>query len=204
MNRNIYFICFYFCFHLAGCSLENDYTFNFPPHESVLVVESYLIPGKPYVVLLTETISYGDTTVTTPKIQNANVKIIYGSDSILLYETTEGIYKSIETVPYDYNNAFFLYAEDLKGRSVKGTTKIARPANIDSVKFIFNDKNKAAASVYFTDSSAVENYYRISLLYIDDDIFTDKDFNGTYKPYISDYKMQEDQKVTILLLNLNE
>ncbi len=189
---------------LIACNLNNNIELDFPPHESVLVVESYLIPGKPYVVLLTETVSYNSSITATPKVNNAEVKIIYKTDTIQLFETTEGIYKSGENVPIDYESEFTLLVRDNKNREVTGKTKLAKPILIDSVKFIFNQDNNAATVVYFNDDDSIENFYRITFLYIEEERFNDKMYNGKSKPVISSYKMQEHQKLTILLLHVNK
>src|SRR5688572_22282784 len=136
----------------TACNLEQDIDIDMPEHEPKLVVESYLIPGLPFGLSLSESVAYTDTSA-YPLISDATVVISYNGISDTLYEDSPGNYLSKKKVPFDFESTFFLYVRDQKGREITGKTTIHPPTFVDSVKYVFNKKGKAATVVYFTDST---------------------------------------------------
>lgn len=192
-------------FLLVLFSCKKEIEVELPEFKSQLVVESYLTPGLPYAVYLRETIPYFDTTLDA-KIDSAEVKIYYGSDSITLYETTEGVYISKDTVPYDYNTEFRLLVSDKEGRKVTGSTKILNPVSLDSVKVIKAKDSFYALTSYFTDDKISHDYYQLFMIHNKNYnvLLDDVSYNGIATPFISGFVFRKNENVDLFLLHISK
>jgi hypothetical protein len=162
---------FYFigwaAFVFSCSNLEQDAKVDLPAHESQLVVECYLEPGKSAKLLLTESSGYFDSPK-VPFVNGATVTITYNGIVDTLSANNEmdendlKIYNYISkrTMPLDYENEFLLYVEDQSGRVVTGKTKLTKATPLDSVVYRYKD-SLAYVLASFHQNLAVRDYYRI-------------------------------------------
>ena len=81
-----YIVLFLFALTIfASCDLEREIDVDLPEYQNQLVVEAYLEAGKPYRLLLTESISYFDIPQLVPIDRNRPITIV---SSIGEFETT--------------------------------------------------------------------------------------------------------------------
>ncbi len=167
---NIYFILF--LFSLTACNLEKDIEVELPPHDPKLVVECYLEVGKPYRLVLSETIPFDVIPTTLPTVDGAIVVISYNgtndtlSNGLFIDPVAEKFfnYGSSTIVPEDFVNTYTLSITDSTGRNVTASTKILPIVPIDSVVYNFNDTDTLASiQTWFTDLPAQDNFYRHTL-----------------------------------------
>ena len=171
----------------TACTLQKNIEINLPPYESKLVVECYLEPGKPYRLVLLETVPYNATT-TLPIINNALVIVTHNGIADTLKNTFEADsssnklfnYTNPNTIPADYDSDFSLYVKDSKGRIATATTKLLRAVDIDSVKLNFGTTPAtdtiASVLTYFSDNPAATNFYRFIINYDGVTGYTERDF----------------------------
>lgn len=70
---------------LTACNLAQPIDLNLPESESELLVESYLIPGNPYFVILSRTVGFFDS-LALDYVRGAEITVRRGSEEITLYE----------------------------------------------------------------------------------------------------------------------
>ncbi|HYG39970.1 MAG TPA: DUF4249 domain-containing protein [Cytophagales bacterium] len=152
---------------LFGCDLEKDITIDLPKHQSQLVVECYLEPGRKVQLLLTESSSYLDS-LSSPFVNDALITVTYNNivDTLFLNTQFEEGYKvynyiSNKIVPADFERDFFLYIKDSKGRTITGKTKLLQAVPIDTAEYKFNEDSLAYVLMSFEDDTTRENYYRL-------------------------------------------
>ncbi|MEM6343996.1 MAG: DUF4249 domain-containing protein [Bacteroidota bacterium] len=171
---------------LTACDLQQEVELDLPEYEPLLVVESYLQPGNPYIVTLIESADfYGDIQINF--VRDAEVVISHNgiNDTLVPFEipldfafppgfvdTTllqqlgpilgEGayIYTSLNTVPEDYNSEFKLSATAPDGRSLSARTFIPAPVEADSIIVRFNEDSLALMLTQFQDDPNQANFYR--------------------------------------------
>ena len=108
---------------LAACDLEKEVEIDLPVYESRLVVESYLIPGEPFKLLLSKSAPFFEPfpTMDNQYLENilenkAEVFVRFGSQEVELGNTIyfdpveRKLYNyfSEEAVPDDYSGEFQL------------------------------------------------------------------------------------------------
>lgn len=163
----------------CACNKKKAIKIVLPSYESKLVVECYLEPGKPYRLLLTESVSSFDT-LTAPNVSGAVVAITYkGVTDTLKYITFTGgntdpkkVYNFVGStiVPMEYNEPYTLFILDERGRVVTGTTSLLPPVAIDTVEFKYDtDDTLGYAITRVVDNPLVVNYYRYVLLSVQKD-----------------------------------
>ena len=112
---------------LSACGdLNRPIDINLPDFESEVVVECYLQPGQPYILSLTESVSYFEA-ARLLYIKDATVEITHGNEKIALQPVSLPLpeidqleilrplvgdslffYTAFATVPEDYESEFFL------------------------------------------------------------------------------------------------
>ncbi|MGB0863659.1 MAG: DUF4249 domain-containing protein [Saprospiraceae bacterium] len=153
----------------AACNLEKTVDLNLPEFESQLVVECYLEVGKPYRVLLTESVSYFGTALAAnlPAVSGATVIITYNGVSDTLTEApfldldNQKIfnYGSSTIVPENYDNEFSLEVIDTSGRSLIATTKLLQSIPLDSIQTIQLEDTSVTILTIHTDIPNEDNFY---------------------------------------------
>lgn len=159
-------------FLIFSCNLEKEIEFELPPHESLLMVEAYLEPGKPYRLLLTETLPYLAIPDTLPFVNNATVVISVNGNSDTL---VNGLFVDFETEKfYNYGSgtivtdnpdqAYTLSIDDGAGRIANSASVSMSPIQIDSLKFSYSAQDTAASvQTWFFDPETEDNFYRFTL-----------------------------------------
>lgn len=157
---------------LAACdSLQRDVTIDLPPYEGEIVVEAYLEHGKPYRLLLTESVDYFGA-VELPPIPQARVAITHnGVEEVLTFEpgidsVTQKAYNYVGTTLVDSTQRgdYALKIEDqANNRVITGLTRFLPPPKLDTIESRFREKDTSAFILTkFQDNDADKpNYYRI-------------------------------------------
>ncbi|MEM1217630.1 MAG: DUF4249 family protein [Bacteroidota bacterium] len=166
---------------VGACNLEQEIDLELPVYESQLVVESYLQPGEPFTLLLTQSAGYFDPFPTENDefleqilVDDAGVAILHNGNR---YELENGLffnpftlqvfnYGSTETMPEDFDNDFELEIITSGGQTATATTRLLAPIGLDSI--IFDGNNTADSSVtaltYFEDEfRESDNFYRFMI-----------------------------------------
>ncbi|MES2730334.1 MAG: DUF4249 domain-containing protein [Bacteroidota bacterium] len=160
------------CLLLAGLtacnSLQKEIVIPQAPYEQQLVVECYLEQGKPYRLLLTESVNYL-APPQVPIVNNATVKISYDGQTDEL--ESKALIDSTNRKGYNYilekevtgteNTEYTLELTDPKGRKVTGNTRFLPQVPIKKIDWGFNDKAKAYLTVTLDDPPTEQDYYRL-------------------------------------------
>lgn len=161
---------------LTACNLTQEIEIELPEYEPQLMIESYLIPGQPFTLLLSQSFSYFapfptdvDAYLEQLFVSGAQVTIRYDEKVIELQNNlavnplTGKIfnYSAPVIIPDRYDLPFELEIITAEGERITGMTIIPKPVPIDSVVVEFNGTDTLArALTYWTDVSGVDNYYR--------------------------------------------
>lgn len=155
---------------LCSCSLEKEVDLNLPVYERELIVECYLEPGKPYRLLLQESVGYLDS-FEIPLVDDATVVIRHNGNSDTLspgaFLDFQGFkffnYQSPTIVPEDFDNDFELFVRDDQGREVTARTRMMPRVSFKDISYQFDEDSMAAVTVRWDDFAGIKNYYRYSL-----------------------------------------
>jgi len=161
---------------VAACGLTQEIEIELPEYDNQLMVESYLIPGEPFSLLLTQSFSYFDPIPTDGAeyldqllVSDAEVFIKYDDKEVKLennflfnpFTTKFFNYSANFTVPEDYTSTFELEIRTKEGEIITGETIIPPPVPIDSVVIQFSETDTLArALTYWTDDPMQANFYR--------------------------------------------
>ena len=154
-------------FLFFSCNLEKEIKLKLPVYESSPVVECYIEPGKPFLLNLTESVSYF-AAPQLPIIENALVVISYLGNNDTLY-FTPGMdssskylytYKSKTICPFVYGTTFKLYVKDSLGRELFSEAKLLQPIKTDTLKYAFSGNNTYTL-LSWNDNPNEENFFRI-------------------------------------------
>ncbi len=166
---------------LGACrSFENNIQIELPPHERQLVVECYLEPGRPYRLVLSESVGYFDSFAEFPFVSGAVCVIEHngvrdtlreapalpgGPIPFLPYFNEEGTkfynYASTTLCPLDYDSDFRLFITDPQGRTITASTRILPPVQLDKLEPAYlNDSLDVALLMKFQDDGSQANFYR--------------------------------------------
>lgn len=167
-----------FCICLSACgSLTQDVEIELPEYNSQLVVESYLIPGQPITVLLTQSESYfapfpteDDQFLENILVDGADVRITFDGETYVLENEIffnpftgkiANYYVPDLVVPEDYDGEFELnlVAEDGRTASAKTTLPVFIPIDSVNVEWAAND-SLARVLAYYQDIPEQDNYFR--------------------------------------------
>lgn len=157
-----------FSFLFIHCDLEKEVDLEFPEYQNQMVVECYLEVGKPYTVVLSESVDFF-ASPNLPIIENAIVEISHRGETVRL---EEGIsidpetgkafnYFSDKICPPNLNEDFILNITDSLGRSITATTQILKTIPIDTLETIWRaEDSMALVFTRFFDPPNEDNYYR--------------------------------------------
>jgi hypothetical protein len=179
---------------LVACgSLTKEVKVDLPPYTAKLVVECYLEHGKPYRLLLTESISFLDAPATLPEVKDALITIKNDKKTIsLTYKPTPDLNYSNEYTSDDIKNPilpkyynyvaseivdstadgkYFLEITDTKGRKITAETKFMYKVPIKEYFWEFLDKDqtekdpdsKASLLIRHFRPQGEEQFYRFSI-----------------------------------------
>ena len=124
MNKIVLILLLAFVFN-SCLNMTQDVDINLPEFEPELVVESYLEADSFYRVSVSESVSYFETPDSIHLITGAFVTITHKNitDTLRYYPPFSignfypfGEYRSEKIIPRDYDNSFYLYIRDDKGR----------------------------------------------------------------------------------------
>lgn len=183
-------------FLLASCNLEQEVDIKLPPHESQLVVECYLSPGKPLRAVVLESVSYFNEPE-LPLVPGAEVFLRYKDKTVKLafspfQDKATGKYythRSSQVLRVSPGDTVTLEVSDNKGRRVTGSTTILQRVPIESVEWKFNDKDKAYLLTSFQDDPDEENFYRYMT-------HRDSLSRGTQRDFVSSDQLTNGKRVS--------
>ncbi len=156
----IVFIAFLSSLFIIGCNQTIE--LDLPEYESELVVECYIEPGLPYIVSVTESVSFFDA-VYLPVLTNAEVTIEHlGEISTLQLIDSLGVYVNLSVSIEDEDYApYYLKVVDLNtGRTATGTARLQTKINIDSISYVLNDSLEASIILLFQDIPQEANFFK--------------------------------------------
>ena len=153
-----------------GCLPEKEVEIKLPDYERQLVVECYMEPGKPFRMLLMESVGFNDG-LDTPLVENALIIVSHNGIRDTLHESFsfEPIgfkifnYNSNNVVPVDYSTEYELLVRSLDGREVTAKAKVQAPVTIDALNLEFNQDSLASLTIRWQDIPGMANFYRCSL-----------------------------------------
>lgn len=203
---------------LASCDLEQEVEVKLPAHESQLVVECYLEPGKPLRAVVLESVSYFNDPE-LPLVPDAEVFITHRGRTIKLpfspvQNKQTGKYythRISEKLDIQPGEVVTLEVKDGKGRYVTGTTTIMGHVPIEAVEWKFNEKDKAYLLTSYQDDPDAENFYRY-MVHRDslsnssqrDFISSDRLTNGQRVSYGSGYDYEEGDTLVVSLYHIEQ
>lgn len=177
---------------LGGCSNEKEIDIDLPEYEPQMVVECYLEPGKPYTLLLQQSVSYFDEP-SLPFVEDALVVISHNGQSDTLkedfyfdsqtgklanYVSEEGL------MPADFGGQFDLYIRDPAGRELRGSTVLLDTVALRPVELTADEEGEYAATVRWPDFGGVPSFYRFTIHR--ESPFTDPDIVFTLDDRVGD------------------
>jgi hypothetical protein len=215
-------ICF-IAWGVFSCQLQKDLDIDLPPAPKNLIVESYLIPGEPVRLLLTETVDYLDD-VYVPYVNDAKVIISSKhttdtlSNSFILHKgitysyspsNSEVINYSSQKIKPSPNEEYTLKIIDSKGRTVTAKATFQPVVPIDSVIVTFDKDSLANLTIHFFDDPDTENYYRILIGWSPDHfhrdmLLDDKVSNGGLIHSFSGYSYDVGDNLYVKLFHLSK
>lgn len=196
MRAFSYTLLISFLFLLVSCDLEQEVEVKLPPHESQLVVEMYLEPGKPLRAVVLESVSYF-TDPQLPLVPDAEVYLTHNGQSVRLnfspfQEQSTGKYfthRNNQVLSLSPGDVVTLEVKDPKGRRVTGSTTILERVPIQAVEWKFNEKEEAYLLTSYQDDPNAENYYRYM-------VHRDSLTNGSDRDFVSSDRLTNGKRVS--------
>jgi hypothetical protein len=155
---------------LAACNLEQDITIKLPESEPQLVVEAYLEPGKPYRLLLTESVPFLSAPQ-LPLVNDATVIISHNGRDISLSfrpvidsSSQKGFnYSSPEIFQPTVGDEIRLSITDSKGRTATAITRYMEPPSFEDIRVTTRASDSLSFLFFrFPDNNPNgENFYRL-------------------------------------------
>jgi hypothetical protein len=201
-----------------GCNLEKNFEVDLPVMAPQLVAECYLEPGKPYRLTLTESTNYL-AAPDIPLVKEATVIIFYkGKPDTLRYAP---FYDKFSRKYYTHvsntimagkpGDTYSLQITDKQGRKLTGTTTVLPVVPLDTVEYIYNDRQKAYLLAKFNDDGNAKNFYyfsvqpdslnsRAEIDYAADDNIS----NGQLTAFGTGYDFEKDDTVYVSLYHLEK
>lgn len=165
LRHTIY--CLLPLFMLSSCDMEKEIELALPYHEPQLVVECYLVAGRPFTATVLESSNYFEAPslplvpdvavyITTPT--GTRVKLEYKPSFV----EGDQYYTHISTQRMKGNpgDVYTLEVVDGKGRRVTAHTTVLPLVPIEEVTWKFNDKEKAFLLTSYQDNPDAKNFYR--------------------------------------------
>jgi hypothetical protein len=163
-----YILFFFIALVLFQCNFEKEIDIKLPDYANTPYLECYLEPGKPYRLLVYQSIGYFDGLVPTP-IRDASISITHrGVSTALPYDTLPRVgdiryynYRSNDTikVPAHYDETFLL-SVTINGVTYHSTTTIKTFVAIDSLSNDCNEKQRCQIKLRFKDNVNTVDFYR--------------------------------------------
>ncbi len=173
-------------FFLYSCNLESNIDIELPKSKSQLVVECYLEHGKPYQLLLTETVSYLDPAINIPntyaqfnlpQVKDALVYITHNNHIVALQYRMDGDlsnnkvfnYTSRELVDSTQKGDYTLLIKDTKGREITAKTYFLPKIRMQEVNWKFQSDNnivdslKKASILVIHDKFSTTQFQRLQI-----------------------------------------
>ncbi len=176
MIKYIGYIAAIFIFLSACGSLTQDVEIDLPEYESQLAIESFLIPGQPITVLLSQSESYfapfptDDSFLEDILVDEAEVRITFDGETHLLeneffFNPFTGKLANYvlpgALVPDEYDGEFELEVRAKDGRSATAKTVLPVHIPVDSVNVEWAETDSLARVLaYFQDIPDEDNYFR--------------------------------------------
>ncbi|MDX2283000.1 MAG: DUF4249 domain-containing protein [Bacteroidia bacterium] len=175
-----------FALGLAACNLQQEVDIDLPEYEPQTVVECYLQPGQPYLLILTESSGFFED-IRIRYVRGAQITIRNGSNTVTLQPAEFGIntpgigqlldtallrrlvpifgesiylYTSFLPVPADYASDFELKATLPDGRTLSALTRILPPVSGLEQEVKFGSSGEALVLTKFQDDAGTANFYR--------------------------------------------
>jgi hypothetical protein len=155
---------------VVGCNLEKEVEIEIPEYDRELVAECFMEVGKPFRLLVSESIGFFEGT-DTPIIAGAEVVISHNG----IHDTLpQGLFvdplgfkvfnfNSPNIVPADYTTEYELSVKYPDGRHITGKSKVMRPVAIESMSAAYNADSMASVTVRWPDFAGEASYYRFAL-----------------------------------------
>lgn len=203
---------------LTACDMEQEVDVKLPAHESQLVVECYLEPGKPLRAVVLESVSYFNAPE-LPLVPDAEVFITHQSRTVKLnfspFQVREtGKYfthRHHQVLNLQVGDVVTLEVRDGKGRRITGSTTILPKVPIEAVEWKFNEREKAYLLTSFQDDPNTENFYRYMVHRDSLDSGSQRDFvssdrltNGKRISYGSAYDYEKGDTLVVSLFHIEQ
>ncbi len=203
---------------LTACDMEQEVEVKLPPHESQLVVECYLEPGRPPRAVVLESVSYFNEPE-LPLVPDAEVFLTHRDRTVKLNFSPHQSRKTGKYYTHRHQQNLNLRVGDVvtlevrdgKGRRVTGSTTILPRVPIEAVEWKFNDREKAYLLTSFQDDPNQQNFYRY-MVHRDslasgsqrDFVSSDRLTNGKRVSYGSGYEYEKGDTLIISLFHIEQ
>lgn len=167
-KRISFFVWLFAALFILGCVPEKEVFIDLPDYERALVVECVMEPGKPFRLLLSESVGF-DQGLDTPFVEGALVIISHNGIHDTLREgfSFEPVgfkifnYNSNNVVPFDYTTEYELFVRSADGRELTGKSKVYAPIPINEMNLDFNQDSMASLTVSWQDRAGEANHYLV-------------------------------------------
>ena len=182
---------------LSCKNMTKEVKIELPDYSRQLVVECYMEVGKPFRLLVTESVGFFEG-ADTPVVTGAKVVISHGNVHDTLPESFSfdpvGFkifnFTSSNLVPRDYTTEYSLQVIDIDGRKVTGTAKVVPRVNMSDMTFSYNADSAASLTMHWPDFPNQADYYRLTLhkgtLYTGNPDSSSEEFDFTLDDRIGD------------------
>jgi Domain of unknown function (DUF4249) len=155
---------------LLGCLPQKEVDIEIPPYDRQLVVECYMQVGKPFRLLLTESIGFFEPS-DTPIVTGAQVVISHGNvrDTLKQGFFIEPLgfkfynFSSTALVPQDYNTIYQIEVTHPDGRKVTGSAQVQPKTEMGSMSLSYNADSLASLTMRWQDIPNQADYYLLVL-----------------------------------------
>ncbi len=153
-----------------SCAPQKEIEIKLPEYERQLVVECFMEVGKPFRLLLTESVGFYEG-ADTPIVLGAQVIISHGNvhDTLVpgLYLEPEGTkifnFQSTNVVPEDYATEYSLQVTHPDGRVATGRATVTAKSNMGALLLSYNADSMASITMNWPDDGSQKDYYLVSL-----------------------------------------
>jgi Domain of unknown function (DUF4249) len=155
---------------LVGCNPEKEVEIEIPPYDRQLVAECFMEVGKPFRLLLSESIGFFEG-LDTPIVTGAVVIISHDNvhDTLLPGLDLEPLgfkifnYYSRNIIPQDYNTLYKLEIIHPDGRRITGEARIVPKVDMGVRSISYNADSLASLTMNWQDIPSQSDYYLLTL-----------------------------------------
>ncbi|HTF82243.1 MAG TPA: DUF4249 family protein [Cytophagales bacterium] len=172
-NIKIYIAIILAVLGLLGCNLKKEIDLNLPPYKSQYLVECYLIPGKKYRLLLSQSTSIQNEIPLNPLVF-ATARIYHNNDTIVLDDFPEVDqkyskfynYTANEIVEYDTVHPYYLEIKIQNTDVVlRAQTKFLRKPKVNPIIISTRNDLDFSLNVSTQDVDPTQiNYYMFQIM----------------------------------------